>query len=194
MSPGDILYVPPGIAHWGIAKGESLTFSLGFRAPAIANLLARLTDNLLEQLDSTSLLEDVPGLPAGRPGEISKEHIRNARDAIANAWDALDDNRWLGQIVTGDVRLDGHDPSDPPSVPMGPSLRLSHHVRIAWTEREQHLDVFINGDTFEVPATAMQNLMALCRGKSVQRLDLARHDEALYQALVMMSALEDDAT
>jgi 50S ribosomal protein L16 3-hydroxylase len=194
LSPGDILYVPPGIAHWGIAKGESLTFSLGFRAPAIADLLARLTDNLLEQLDSTSLLEDAPGLPAGRPGEISKEHIRNARDAIANAWDALDDNRWLGQVVTGDVRLDGHEQFDSPSVPMGPLLRLSHHVRIAWTEREQHLDVFINGDTFVVPATAMQNLMALCRGESLQRHDLCRHDEALYDALVMMSALEDDET
>jgi len=194
LSPGDILYVPPGIAHWGIAKGESLTFSLGFRAPAISHLLARLTDNLLEQLDSTSLLEDLPGLPAGRPGEISKEHIRNARDAIANVWDALDDNRWFGQIVTGDVRLDDYALSDPPSLPIGPLLRLSRDARIAWTEREQHLDVFINGDTFAVPARAMQNLMALCRGESVQRLDLSSHDEELYDALVMMGALEDDET
>ena len=28
--PGDVLYLPPGIAHWGIAEGECMTYSLGF--------------------------------------------------------------------------------------------------------------------------------------------------------------------
>ncbi len=35
LSPGDILYIPPGVAHWGVALEESLTFSLGFRAPSL---------------------------------------------------------------------------------------------------------------------------------------------------------------
>ena len=33
LEPGDVLYVPPGIAHWGVALGQAITYSLGFRAP-----------------------------------------------------------------------------------------------------------------------------------------------------------------
>jgi 50S ribosomal protein L16 3-hydroxylase len=39
VEPGDVLYIPPGIAHWGIAEGECMTWSVGFRAPAHAEIL-----------------------------------------------------------------------------------------------------------------------------------------------------------
>lgn len=191
LSAGDILYIPPGIAHWGIARGESLTFSLGFRAPSIAELLARRADNLLEQLASTALLEDIPGLSTGRPGEITIEHVRNAKDAIANAWDALDDNRWFGESVTRNATFDIDDvlESVPPLI--GPFVRLSGHARLAWTEREQHLDVFINGDTFVVPHRAIQTIITLCRGKPVALDTLIEPDRELFDALIVMGALED---
>jgi 50S ribosomal protein L16 3-hydroxylase len=41
LGPGDMLYVPPGIAHWGIAQGECTTFSIGFRAPRINDMVSR---------------------------------------------------------------------------------------------------------------------------------------------------------
>ena len=44
LEPGDMLYVPPGTAHWGVAVGESITFSIGFRAPRHKDMLARWTD------------------------------------------------------------------------------------------------------------------------------------------------------
>lgn len=191
LAPGDILYIPPGVAHWGIARGESLTFSLGFRAPSIGDLLARRVDNLLELLATTSLLEDVPGLPAGRPGEITVEHIRNAKDALANASDALDDHRWFGETVTRERIAEADDFSDSEPPLMGPSVRLSGRARLAWTARKQHVDVFINGETFEVPASAIQNLTALCRQEPVALASLAEADEALLRALVTMGAIED---
>jgi 50S ribosomal protein L16 3-hydroxylase len=40
LEPGDMLYIPPGIAHWGIAEGECITCSIGFRAPPGAGLRA----------------------------------------------------------------------------------------------------------------------------------------------------------
>ena len=41
LEPGDVLYVPPGVAHWGLALGEAITYSLGFRAPSVGDLMAR---------------------------------------------------------------------------------------------------------------------------------------------------------
>ena len=50
LDAGDVLYVPPGIAHWGIARGNAMTYSLGFRAPTLAELTARRTDAVLEHV------------------------------------------------------------------------------------------------------------------------------------------------
>jgi 50S ribosomal protein L16 3-hydroxylase len=50
LQQGDILYVPPGYAHWGIARGECTTFSIGFRAPRITDMVSRWVDQLLSQL------------------------------------------------------------------------------------------------------------------------------------------------
>ena len=194
LSPGDILYIPPGVAHWGVALEESLTFSLGFRAPSVADLLARRADNVLERLNPASLLEDMSGLSAGRPGEITLEHIRNAKDALANACDALDDYRWFGEIVTHDHTTDTDDPSGGALPLIGPFVCLSSHARIAWKEHTQHLDVFINGEAFAVPLNAIQNLMALCRGDPVALSCLAQSDSELFDALIAMSALEDGQT
>lgn len=48
LSPGDMLYLPPRYAHEGVAVGECMTYSMGFRAPAkdelVRELLARLTE------------------------------------------------------------------------------------------------------------------------------------------------------
>ncbi|MBV1931560.1 MAG: cupin domain-containing protein, partial [Porticoccaceae bacterium] len=47
LEPGDMLYLPPRLAHWGIAEGESMTFSIGFRAPTAVELLDDLATELL---------------------------------------------------------------------------------------------------------------------------------------------------
>ena len=44
LQPGDMLYLPPGVAHYGVALGESMTFSIGFRAPSQTDLLQAFTE------------------------------------------------------------------------------------------------------------------------------------------------------
>jgi len=39
LEPGDMLYLPPGVAHEGTAVGECITYSIGFRAPTHQELL-----------------------------------------------------------------------------------------------------------------------------------------------------------
>lgn len=46
LAPGDMLYLPPNLAHWGTAVGESITFSIGFRAPSHAEILLDYTQEL----------------------------------------------------------------------------------------------------------------------------------------------------
>ncbi len=44
LAPGDLLYVPPGLAHYGVAEDDCLTFSFGFRMPNISEMMDRVSD------------------------------------------------------------------------------------------------------------------------------------------------------
>ena len=191
LEPGDVLYVPPGVAHWGIARGPCMTYSLGFRAPSVADLLARRIDRVLERLSESALLEDGPGttIPA-RPGEITAAHIANARDAMHNAIDALDDQRWLGEVVT-DIDDEGGNETPAPHIAIRPDLvKLHSGTRLAWRERSDRIDLFINGDYHAVPLGALTYAIALCQGDSLDRETLAREASELYDILTKQDALD----
>lgn len=49
MQPGDMLYIPPDTAHWGVSKGESIGYSIGYRTTQTHQLLALLTEKLSEK-------------------------------------------------------------------------------------------------------------------------------------------------
>ncbi|MBT8145994.1 MAG: cupin domain-containing protein, partial [Gammaproteobacteria bacterium] len=58
LEPGDILYLPPRYAHHGISLGESLCYSIGFRAPSFADLLQGFSDELADSLNEDRRFED----------------------------------------------------------------------------------------------------------------------------------------
>ena len=49
LGPGDMLYLPPGVAHWGVAQDACMTFSLGFRSPLLSDMLSDLAVELSAQ-------------------------------------------------------------------------------------------------------------------------------------------------
>jgi len=51
LEAGDILYLPPRLAHWCTANQDCLTFSIGLRWPRLNDLLSRWLDQVLEDLD-----------------------------------------------------------------------------------------------------------------------------------------------
>lgn len=72
LEPGDMLYVPPGVAHDGVAVGDGcMTYSVGFRAPSKADLVETWSDHLLATLDPDDRYGDGGRLaPQDNPGEI----------------------------------------------------------------------------------------------------------------------------
>ena len=70
LAPGDMLYLPPGVPHHGIAVDHCLTFSVGMRAPSAAELLGDFVDTLAADAPEDLRYTD-PGLaPASDANEI----------------------------------------------------------------------------------------------------------------------------
>jgi len=66
LEPGDMLYLPPGVAHEGTALGPCMTYSIGFRSPSAHELGREFLAFLEDRLD---LGEDRYADPELRPSE-----------------------------------------------------------------------------------------------------------------------------
>lgn len=101
VGPGDILYLPPGISHYGVALGNSMTYSVGFRAPSHADIISGVADQILDGLTEDQRFIDVSPHPPLHPGEISADVVAHLRDLMLNMLDKPDQIRqWFGKTMT----------------------------------------------------------------------------------------------
>jgi len=94
LEPGDMLYLPPKIAHHGVAIGECTTFSVGFRAPAVSEMLDDLATELLSGIALPNHLIDPPLTPAMANQHISAAHLASVRKLLK---ETLDNEKILGE-------------------------------------------------------------------------------------------------
>ncbi|ARU15398.1 cupin domain-containing protein [Croceicoccus marinus] len=102
LEPGDILYLPPGFAHDGVAVGDDcMTYSIGFRAPSRAELVSGWADYVIDLLDDNDRYRD-PGLnPAANPGEITPEAFDRLHHMVTEALANRESfARWVGSLVS----------------------------------------------------------------------------------------------
>jgi len=178
LGPGDVLYVPPGMAHWGVARGECTTFSIGFRAPRINDMVSRWADSLLERLDPETFYTDGDMGPATRAGEIRPRDLERARAQVRAALDQATDKHWFGAMVT-EPRYDcGRDDDQLAQATAlladGPALlELSSAARVAWQQEESGIMVFCNGEAALFSDGVLGSLVALCAAGRVEGAALA---------------------
>ena len=98
LEPGDILYVPPGISHNGVAVGsDCMTYSVGFRAPSRGDLLGHYVDDVLDDIKDDELYRD-PDLKAqANAGEILPEALARLQQMMLESLsDPAHFARWFG--------------------------------------------------------------------------------------------------
>jgi len=93
LNPGDMLYVPPGLAHHGVAENECLTCSFGFRMPDVASMMDRLSDHYADTASLKTPLQDVLRLQSNPVGKITAtelEYLKNILIQQIQQTDCLD--------------------------------------------------------------------------------------------------------
>ena len=102
LEPGDVLYLPPGVAHDGVAvDGDCMTYSIGFRAPARQELIGLWADEVLSALTEDDRYADPGIVPQANPGAISDTALSRLQAMVI---DSLSDRggfaRWFGCHTT----------------------------------------------------------------------------------------------
>ena len=102
LNPGDILYLPPGIAHNGTAVGDDcMTYSVGFRAPSRSELIGGWSDSVLVELTDDDRYGDAGLVREDNPGEIGEAALGRLHAMIAETLgDRAAFGRWFGEHST----------------------------------------------------------------------------------------------
>jgi 50S ribosomal protein L16 3-hydroxylase len=100
LEPGDMLYIPPGVAHWGVAEGDCMTYSIGFRAPNHADILTELTQDIASSLTNDQRFSDPALQLQANPGEINSAAITQLQDIMQQHCSAENIAHWFGKFMT----------------------------------------------------------------------------------------------
>src|SRR5690606_6381359 len=82
LAPGDMLYLPPGVPHHGVAEDSCLTFSVGMRAPSAAELMGDYIDTLAADADEALRYADPDLAPPTHPDEIDAAAMARVVEAL----------------------------------------------------------------------------------------------------------------
>ncbi len=97
LEPGDMIYIPPHVAHHGISIGESLSLSIGFKSLEFSKLTTSLAHEILE---TDNLVHKLQPLDQVTPGK-DKNHIdQNSIKTISqNLCQYLEENGLIEKLI-----------------------------------------------------------------------------------------------
>lgn len=105
LEPGDILYLPPGIAHHGVAVEPCMTCSIGFRAPSLQSMISEFGEYLSSTVSRDLRYTDKNLEKQSHPAEISPVALNKIKQQLDHYFKFSDQQleTWFGEYMT-DIR------------------------------------------------------------------------------------------
>ena len=181
LEPGDMLYLPPGWAHDGIAEGECMTYSVGFRVPERADLAQELLVRLADEdegCDKPLLYRDGQQPAVQQPAEIPATLLAFARDALARALaEPRAVERALGEYLTEPKSNVWFEPGDARA--MLEQVVLDRRTRMMYDADH----VFINGESYRASGRDATLMRQLADQRMLDQRALARASDGALELL-----------
>ena len=204
LQPGDILYVPPKVAHWGKGRGDScMTYSVGFRAPSHAEILSHFCDEQLSHSNDFTRFSDAAFSQQANPGEISDEAIAQVQSILQSF---VDDKQaikqWFGQFMTEPKYPELHNDEAEQFNHQELDILLAESEflyrnpssRFAFTEHQGTLTLYVDGEARYCEGAEAELAQLLCGNTHIATIDLPFRlkDTTLFQALFNQGAIYID--
>ncbi|OOG56102.1 cupin domain-containing protein [Polaromonas sp. C04] len=181
LEPGDLLYLPPRYAHDGVAVGECMTYSIGFRAPQRGEIARELLQRLAEDADEAAgdaLYRDADQPAADSPGRIPAKLQDFARHALQAALkNPLALPRALGEYLTEPKASVWFEPAGAPRTLR--RVALDRRTRMMFDDHH----VFINGESYRAGGRDATLMRRLADHRRLEADDLLRASEGALSLL-----------
>lgn len=175
LAPGDLLYVPPGLAHYGVAEDDCLTFSFGFRMPNISGMIDRISDQFATDELLQNPVIDIARKSISQVGEINTEELAYLRGLVLAQ---LQNSSVLDAAIMAYMT----EPKYPDNIPEpdeievedlnailteGYELLLEPASRLLYTEQNGVLKFWGNGEDLTIVESFATQLKTIADGESI---------------------------
>jgi 50S ribosomal protein L16 3-hydroxylase len=102
LQAGDMLYLPPNVAHHGIAKNDCMTASIGFRAPELRSLISDFGEYLARRLPEDARYSDPDLTLQAHPAELTPQTISRLKKIMQDCISTDDETilNWIGEYAS----------------------------------------------------------------------------------------------
>ena len=195
LAPGDLLYVPPGLAHYGVAEDDCLTFSFGFRMPNLAEMTDRLSEQFAKNSVLTNPLVDITRIKTNAIGEINNTEFSYLKTQLLD---------YLTQAPEFDAAIMAYmsESKYPNSIPepdeivvddllevinSGYQLILEPASRLLYRQQDQLLDFWANGENICISQSFQAQLKQIADGASLTFDEEFNHTDILEDIVLLLN-------
>ncbi|ENW96248.1 cupin domain-containing protein [Acinetobacter sp. NIPH 298] len=175
LAPGDLLYVPPGLSHYGVAEDDCLTFSFGFRMPNLSEMIDQVSDKFAENEILKKPLLDIKRQQAAQVGEINDtefsylktqllDYLTQAPEFDAAIMSYMSESNYPNNIPEPE-EIEANDLTE--IIGTGFQLILEPASRLLYRQQGDSLDFWANGENVCVSKTFENYLKQVADGESL---------------------------
>lgn len=175
LAPGDLLYVPPGLSHYGVAEDDCLTFSFGFRMPNLSEMIDQVSDKFAENTLLKNPLADIARQQTAHLGEINStefaylktqllDYLTQAPEFDAAIMAYMSEASYPNNIPEPE-EVDANDVAE--VIGADYQIILEPASRLLYRKQGDSFEFWANGDTVCISAAFMPYLKQIADGESL---------------------------
>lgn len=172
LEPGDMLYLPPHYAHDGVAIGECMTYSIGFKAPAYQELGESFLSFMIDTIDLPGRYADATLKASTHPAELSTDMLSTVQEQLKKIIFTEEDMAiFLGEYLTEPkASVFFNSPAKALTPKRFAQTALKNGVALSLKTQMLYKGkhVFINGESF---AAGKEDKPSLCKLANQRHLD-----------------------
>lgn len=157
LHPGDIIYIPPGFPHNGVALEDCLNYSIGFRAPTATELTSQFADYLIDLHIDGHRYSDPELTERDYSSEIKQQEISKLQSMVSQMINSDHFSNFLLKSTTenSDYAYEEGEEIDPQTIIEllngGHILRKLENVKTSFVEKKspEALLIGVNGEVYE---------------------------------------------
>jgi len=187
LDPGDMLYLPPHYAHEGVAVGECMTYSIGFRAPSWQELGQALLHYKEDTLELTGRYGDRGLKPTNKPAQINDDLFEKISTELQRISFSKDDlHIFLGEYLSSPKSSVIFDPlartvTSKKFFGMLQKTGIKLHRKTRMLYRGKYL--FVNGESFLVSGKDLACLKSLAYQRFLRPESIVNASQDLIDSL-----------
>ncbi|MQW91590.1 cupin [Acinetobacter wanghuae] len=175
LAPGDLLYVPPGLSHYGVAEDDCLTYSFGFRMPNVSDMMDRVGDKFSDNEALRNPLTDIIRDQVSKVGEVTGNELEYLKTKIM---EQLHNSNVLEDAIMSLMS----EPKYPENIPeaeeigtgdlmeaidQGYRIMLEPASRLLYTEEDDEIMFWANGEGICISEQFTQSLKQIADGQDI---------------------------